>query len=275
MVALNESTLEPGLRVGVRGCRAAAIYPKGGTGIAAGEVGYSGAAAQFRCLEAGFRAADGTDGFGLSPNALNINGASTYQFVGSGPVGKVDARGQAIWFPGMPFALPQTGPGPLEAWQGPPHKLPCANGACRYYVNTHYSQSLGVIYTSGNSPSANMWAGYAGSALTLVGAYSGLAANLDLVQSDTTLTLAQYAYDANVTFIKTRVFTYTCGTNYSDSEWQSTTTKHVHFTFSEHYLPGEADQNIVFPGSDSAIEGALSAWNDAAIGALIHSLGGS
>ncbi len=132
-----------------------------------------------------------------------------------------------------------------------------------------------MIYTTGNSPSANMWARYAGSALTLVGAYSDLAANLDLVQSDTTLTSAQYAYDANVTFIKTRVFTYTCGTNYSDSEWQSTTTKHVHFTFPEHYLPGEAHQNIVFPGSDSAIEGALSAWNDAAIEALIHSLGGS
>ena len=37
-----------------------------------------------------------TSGFGLSPNALNINGADTYQFVMGNPVGRVDAWGEDV-----------------------------------------------------------------------------------------------------------------------------------------------------------------------------------
>jgi hypothetical protein len=50
---------------------------------------YPGAAAQpHPSVPTGFRAVDGTSGFGLSQNALNINGANTYQFVMSNPVGR-------------------------------------------------------------------------------------------------------------------------------------------------------------------------------------------
>ena len=248
--------------------------PQGSTAIPACEMKYPGDAAHSRSFGAGFRGVDASSGVGLSPNALNINGANRYQFVMNNPTSATDPSGATIWFPGMPFSLPQTRPWPLEAWQGPPHSLPCKGGVCRYYVNTHYSQDLGVIDTTGNHPSANTWALYAENAMTVVAGYSELAADLDLVQSNTILTLAQYAYDANVSFIKTRVYTYACGTNYLESEWQSATTKDAHFIFTEHFVPGEANQNIVFPGSDSAIEGALSAWDQAAIEALFHSLGG-
>ena len=56
MVATIETTLELGPRAGVRGCRVTATYPQGGTGIAAGEVSYPGAAARSRCLGTGFLA---------------------------------------------------------------------------------------------------------------------------------------------------------------------------------------------------------------------------
>ncbi len=102
MVALNETTSEPGLRRAARGGRVTATYPQGGTGIPAGEMNYPGAAAHMRPAAAtGFRAGDATSGFGLSPNALNINGADTYQFVGSDPVDAVDPWGLA----GTPGAL--------------------------------------------------------------------------------------------------------------------------------------------------------------------------
>ncbi len=94
MIALNETTSEPGLRRAARGGVAAATYPQGGTGIPAGEINCPGAAAHMRSAAAtGFRAVDGTNGFGSPPNALNINGTDTYQFVGSDPVGAVDASG--------------------------------------------------------------------------------------------------------------------------------------------------------------------------------------
>jgi hypothetical protein len=47
---------------------------------------YPGAAAQPRPpASAGFREADATSGFALSPNALNPNGANKYQFAMSNP----------------------------------------------------------------------------------------------------------------------------------------------------------------------------------------------
>ena len=94
MVALNESTSELRPCRIARSCRVTAEYPQGGTGIPAGEMNYPGAAAHMRPAAAtGFRGGDATSGFGLSPNALNINEANTYHFVGSDPVGSVDPWG--------------------------------------------------------------------------------------------------------------------------------------------------------------------------------------
>ncbi len=88
MVALNETNAEPSSRRRIaRGCRVAATYPQGGTGIPAGEINCPGAAAHMQPAAAtGFRAVGATNGFGSPPNVLNINGANTYQFVGSDPV---------------------------------------------------------------------------------------------------------------------------------------------------------------------------------------------
>ncbi len=94
MVATNETALELRPRRISRGCRVAATYPQGGTGIPAGEMNYPGAAAHMRPAAAtGFCEVDATSGFGLSPNALNINGADTYQFVGSDPTSYADPSG--------------------------------------------------------------------------------------------------------------------------------------------------------------------------------------
>ncbi len=73
MVALAETISEHGPRRISHGCRGTAEYPQGGTGIPAGEMNCPGAAAQSRYLGTGFHEVDGTNGFGLSPNALNIN----------------------------------------------------------------------------------------------------------------------------------------------------------------------------------------------------------
>jgi hypothetical protein len=73
-----------------------APYPQGSTGIPAGKINYPDAAAQPRPpVSAKFREAGPTRGFGLSLNALNINGANTYQFVESNPVNAVDPWGLA------------------------------------------------------------------------------------------------------------------------------------------------------------------------------------
>ena len=266
MVALNETTSEPGPRRAARGGVAAATYPQGGTGIPSGEMNCPGAAAHMRPAAAtGFRAVDVTSGFGLSPNALNINGANTYQFVGDGPVGRVDASGQAIWFPGMPFALPQTGPGPLEAWRGPRHRLSAQDGKCRYYVNTHYSRYLGIIYTDGWKPATyGSWAQYAQGLLTGLGEYSEVAGDVGLMLSDTTFASGIYAYDGYVYYVKTRVYTYCCRYNYANARWQSTATKDVHFVFNEHGYYSMANLNPQLPGSSGALANAL----DALVGAL-------
>ncbi len=60
-----------------------------------------------------------------------VNGANTYQFVGSGPVGSVDPLGLAA--------------GPLMSRNGPPHDMGCKKGVCRYYINTYYYQNLGTL----------------------------------------------------------------------------------------------------------------------------------
>ena len=113
MVALNETALELGLRRISRGCRVAATYSQGGTGIPAGEMNYPGAAAHMRPAAAtGFRAVDATNGFGLSPNALNINGANTYQFVRSDPVDRVDPGGTNFWDYVSYIFTGQLGPAP-------------------------------------------------------------------------------------------------------------------------------------------------------------------
>jgi hypothetical protein len=62
---------------------------------------YPGAAAQPRpSASAKFREVDPTQGFGLSPNALNINGANTYQFVMGNPAGNMDPSGRATCLSG-------------------------------------------------------------------------------------------------------------------------------------------------------------------------------
>ena len=72
------------------------FYPQGSTAIPACEIEYPGVAAQPRPpASAKFRPADATSGLGLSPSELNINGANTYQFVMSNPVGAVDPWGIA------------------------------------------------------------------------------------------------------------------------------------------------------------------------------------
>ena len=72
-----------------------APYPQVSTGIPACETNYPGAAAQPQLpASAKFCKVDQTRGFGLSPNALNINGTNTYQFVMSNPVGAVDPWGR-------------------------------------------------------------------------------------------------------------------------------------------------------------------------------------
>ncbi len=129
MVATIETTSEPGPRPAARACRVTAEYPQGGTGIPAGEMNCPGAAAQSRSLGTGFRAVDATNGFGLSPNALNINGADTYQFVGSDPVGLVDAMGtdSMVISPGwsvgtgvQPLAYPTPESVPIPSTPGVP-----------------------------------------------------------------------------------------------------------------------------------------------------------
>ena len=78
MVALNETTSEPGLRRAARGGAAAATYPQGGTGIPAGEINYPGAAAQPPpSVSTGFRAVEGQVRLGRCATPLNPGAART------------------------------------------------------------------------------------------------------------------------------------------------------------------------------------------------------
>ncbi len=113
MVATNETTSELGPCRSARSCAVTATYPQGGTGIPAGEMNYPGAAAHMQPAAAtGFCAVDATSGFGLSPNALNINEANTYQFVGSDPVGRVNPGGTNFWDYVRYIFTGQLGPAP-------------------------------------------------------------------------------------------------------------------------------------------------------------------
>ena len=91
------------------------FYPQGSTAIPACETNYPGAAAQPQPpVSAKFREGDPTRGFGLSPNALDINGANTYQFVMSNPVGSVDAWRLSAAVDSLPQAADLT---PAQAQQ--------------------------------------------------------------------------------------------------------------------------------------------------------------
>ncbi|MGC8561465.1 MAG: RHS repeat-associated core domain-containing protein, partial [Phycisphaerae bacterium] len=68
-----------------------------------------------------------------------INGANTYQFVDSSPVGNVDAAGL--------YKLPGV-QAPVLVRTGKKHAM----SGGRYYVNYYYAQDLGVVVTSGESP---------------------------------------------------------------------------------------------------------------------------
>ena len=129
MVALIETASELGPRRAARGCRVVAGGHQTGNGIAAGEVNYPGAAAQFRCLGTGFRAADATNGFSSSPSVPNTNGADTYPFVGNDPAGKVE--------PGRFWCTTVLGPdGPI--WK--------SGVGCQIYVQLHAPSSYDEIF---------------------------------------------------------------------------------------------------------------------------------
>ena len=101
MVALNESISEPGLRREARGCRVAATYPQGGTGMPTGAVPMVNNLFQGMPLDPATglyyeRARWYSPSLGTwvsQDPAGYINGANTYQFVESDPVGKADPDG--------------------------------------------------------------------------------------------------------------------------------------------------------------------------------------
>ena len=87
-----------------------------------------------------FRNYSPTRGTWTSQDPLQyINGANTYQFVDSSPVGNVDAEGLAT-LPGVQA--------PVLFRTGEKHAM----SGGRYYINYYYTQDLGVAVTSGESP---------------------------------------------------------------------------------------------------------------------------
>ncbi len=105
MVTLDERISEPGLRPVVPRCRVVATYPQGGTGIPTGAVPMVNNLFQGMPLDSvtglyyeRARWYSPSLGAWVSQDPAGyINGADTYQFVGDGPVGRVDAGGLFCW----------------------------------------------------------------------------------------------------------------------------------------------------------------------------------
>ncbi len=114
------------------------------TGVAHREInqdpaGYPGAAALSRGVGTGFHGADAEHNCGEHRSLpLNINGANTYQFVLSNPVGNVDPWGASI--------LQQLAGSPITgAYKLPPSNTPdCWPGANPFDMLSHWYQGSGA-----------------------------------------------------------------------------------------------------------------------------------
>jgi RHS repeat-associated protein len=203
-------------------------------------------------------------------------GINLYAYVGSSPVGNVDAAGLAGGSVlGMPIALPQHGPGPLHFWRGPIHDMGCSGGKCRYYVNTHYSQNLGTVYTNGWSPKGEGWREYVTPEFDALAMVTEAGAAVQMMLGGTTMHTALYAYDVKVSYVKTRVYTYICGTHYVTLAWESTTVKQVHFTFWAVGGIQNANLNLRLPGSGGGtLRNAVIGWDSKLLNFVISELGG-
>ena len=131
--------------------------------------------------------------------AQYINGANTYQFVDSSPVGNVDAEGLHVYYVG-----------------GPIHYLPDH----RFYRNYYYEGSFGSVDLPG-SPGGSVIAEVAHAIADM----TDVGATVNNIIHTTDITTATYNYKVVAYWEDTRVFTYKCIENGhpTDVKWQSTT----------------------------------------------------
>ncbi len=188
-------------------------------------------------------------------------GVNLYEFVGGRAAVAMDPTGTLV-VPGMPIPLPMHGAGPLKFWRGAIHDLGRgADGKCRFYVNTHYSQDLGTILTNGWSPAGEDWQAYVAPTFDILAKLTEVGGLVNELLSGTTFDTALYAYEAKVSFIKTRVFTYTCCKRYQNPVWESTTVKNVHFSFWSLGSIQSANLNLLLPGSNERLIDAIKEWD--------------
>ncbi len=189
-----------------------------------------------------------------------FGGINLYEYVAGRAVVAVDPTGTLV-VPGMPIPLPMHGAGPLKTWRGAIHDLGRgADGKCCFYVNTHYSQDLGTILTNGWSPTGEDWQAYVAPMFDILAKLTEVGGLVSELLSGTTFDTALCAYEAKVSFIKTRVFTYTCCKRYQNPVWESTTVKDVHFSFWSLGSIQSVNLNILLPGSNERLIDAIKEW---------------
>jgi uncharacterized protein RhaS with RHS repeats len=189
-------------------------------------------------------------------------GVNLYEYVGGRAVAGVDPMGTLV-VPGMPILLPMHGAGPLKSSRGAIHDLGRgADGKCRFYVDTHYRQDLGTILTNGWYPAGSNGHAYVSPSFDALSKLNEIGGPINLMLSGTTMNdTALYAYEVKVTFIKERIFTYTCCKRYENPVWQSTNVEAVHFSFWHLGSIQGANLNMVIGGSDEKLIDASKEWD--------------
>ncbi len=149
-------------------------------------------------------------------------GINLYGYVGSAPVGAVDADGLRKLFP--PTWLERA---PLNTPYlykvGRAVNMGCgSDGKCRFYRNYYFGVNFGINESAAGGPNSDFqklikWVRWPLSEITEVGEI------INLMLSSFTLETPYYKYEYWMVWKDTRVFTYKCGTHYNDIKWESTT----------------------------------------------------
>ena len=166
------------------------FYPQGSTGIPGCEIKYPGAAAQPRpSASAGFRLVNGAG------RRLNINGANTYQFVMSNPVGNMDPSGFYFGAGSDPIIV---GRGTWMKANPPDVRL--APGHTEWYLAVPFRQYRSVVATRGLKPGGNFAVRILKRVLRKVPFVAETRAWAKAIETDLTITHLQWLFRLKATF---------------------------------------------------------------------------
>ena len=167
--------------------------------------------------------------------AQYIDGANTYQFVDSSPVGAVDPSGLI----GSPYLIRQ----------GRAHDRGCIKGRCQFYRDYYYGMDLGRFETNGVR---NLTVSRVENVLEKITSETGIGAEINAILSTSSLNGLEFGWQGTYYFEVRRFFFYRCGTHFEDIKYDDKSIVHKHAVIDE-VDNGAAGQNTIISGTGGEI----------------------